>query len=402
MHTRILLFILLLTSLGVNAQNKPIVVEQKAIPTKESGYPKPIKKERYKVAIITPMFLDSVELEPTLTKIPKFMMPGLDFFKGIQIAADTMKQLGFKLDIYVHDSRSDSLNVNELIRSGTLDSMDFIIGNASVFDLKLLAEFGLEKKINFISAVSPADAGQEVNPYFTILQPRLVSHIEKLHKSISAKYPEDNVVFIHRNSVAERNALMYFKNDIVHPLPARFKEMELKTDEVDIRQLLNVIDSLHGTTIMLGIIDPAAAVKNLRLLLPYAKQYGIKVYCMPTMESIKSLGRPDEFPMMPVYYTTSYMIDKITPSSLYINREYKKHMGGYPSDVVYKGFESLYFFSNLMRKYGVPFNEHIGESAYSFITPYKIVPVKEKGNIKFYENKYLYLVRFENGIMTYE
>jgi hypothetical protein len=402
MHTRILLFILLLTSLGVNAQNKPIVVEQKAIPTKESGYPKPIKKERYKVAIITPMFLDSVELEPTLTKIPKFMMPGLDFFKGIQIAADTMKQLGFKLDIYVHDSRSDSLNVNELIRSGTLDSMDFIIGNASVFDLKLLAEFGLEKKINFISAVSPADAGQEVNPYFTILQPRLVSHIEKLHKSISAKYPEDNVVFIHRNSVAERNALMYFKNDIVHPLPARFKEMELKTDEVDIRQLLNVIDSLHGTTIMLGIIDPAAAVKNLRLLLPYAKQYGIKVYCMPTMESIKSLGRPDEFPMMPVYYTTSYMIDKITPSSLYINREYKKHMGGYPSDVVYKGFESLYFFSYLMRKYGVPFNEHIGESAYSFITPYKIVPVKEKGNIKFYENKYLYLVRFENGIMTYE
>jgi hypothetical protein len=402
MHTRILLFILLLTSLGVNAQNKPIVVEQKAIPTKESGYPKPIKKERYKVAIITPMFLDSVELEPTLTKIPKFMMPGLDFFKGIQIAADTLKQLGFKLDIYVHDSRSDSLNVSELIRSGTLDSMDFIIGNASVFDLKLLAEFGLEKKINFISAVSPADAGQEVNPYFTILQPRLVSHIEKLHKSISAKYPEDNVVFIHRNSVAERNALMYFKNDIVHPLPARFKEMELKTDEVDIRQLLNVIDSLHGTTIMLGIIDPAAAVKNLRLLLPYAKQYGIKVYCMPTMESIKSLGRPDEFPMMPVYYTTSYMIDKITPSSLYINREYKKHMGGYPSDVVYKGFESLYFFSNLMRKYGVPFNEHIGESAYSFITPYKIVPVKEKGNIKFYENKYLYLVRFENGIMTYE
>jgi hypothetical protein len=402
MHTRILLFILLLTSLGVNAQNKPIVVEQKAIPTKESGYPKPIKKERYKVAIITPMFLDSVELEPTLTKIPKFMMPGLDFFKGIQIAADTLKQLGFKLDIYVHDSRSDSLNVNELIRSGTLDSMDFIIGNASVFDLKLLAEFGLEKKINFISAVSPADAGQEANPYFTILQPRLVSHIEKLHKSISAKYPEDNVVFIHRNSVAERNALMYFKNDIVHPLPARFKEMELKTDEVDIRQLLNVIDSLHGTTIMLGIIDPAAAVKNLRLLLPYAKQYGIKVYCMPTMESIKSLGRPDEFPMMPVYYTTSYMIDKITPSSLYINREYKKHMGGYPSDIVYKGFESLYFFSNLMRKYGVPFNEHIGESAYSFITPYKIVPVKEKGNIKFYENKYLYLVRFENGIMTYE
>jgi hypothetical protein len=123
---------------------------------------------------------------------------------------------------------------------------------------------------------------------------------------------------------------------------------------------------------------------------------------MPTMESLKALNKTDEFPGMPIYYTTPYIIDKITPTSQYIHREYKRRMGGTCSDVVYKGFESLYFFANLMRKYGIPFNEKIGDNAYSFITPYKIVPVKEKGVIKFYENKYLYLVRYENGIMTYE
>lgn len=44
---------------------------------------------------------------------------------------------------------------------------------------------------------------------------------------------------------------------------------------------------------------------------------------MPTAEAIKSLGKVDEFPDMPVFYTTSYIIDKITPSSMYIGREYK-------------------------------------------------------------------------------
>ena len=105
---------------------------------------------------------------------------------------------------------------------------------------------------------------------------------------------------------------------------------------------------------------------------------------------------------MPIFYTTSYIIDKITPSSVYISQEYRKKMGGHVSDIVYKGFESLYFFSTLLKKYGVPFNDHIGDNAYTFITPYKIVPVKEKGVIKFYENKYMYLLRYENGVMTYE
>jgi len=330
MHKVSLLLVFLFASQFMQAQRKSLNNDEQT----EVLYPKAIKKERYKIAVISPMYLDSMELEPNLTHLPKFMMPGLDFYKGVQIAADTLKHLGFNLDIYVYDSKSDSLNVQGLITSGTLDSMDLIIGNASVSDLKLLADFGLKNKINFISAVSPADAGQNTNAYFTILQPRLVSHIEKIHKSVNSRYPEDNVVFINRNVTAEKNALAYFKNDIMNPLPARFKEMELKTDELDINQLLKVIDTLHGTTIVLGILDANVSAKNLRLLLPYAKQYGIKVYGMPTMEAVKSLGRTDEFPSMPVYYTTSYIIDKITPSSLYINREYKKHMGGYPSDIV--------------------------------------------------------------------
>jgi hypothetical protein len=123
---------------------------------------------------------------------------------------------------------------------------------------------------------------------------------------------------------------------------------------------------------------------------------------MPTAEAIKSLSKAEEFNNMVVFYTTSYIIDKITPASMYITREYKRKMGTPPSDVVYKGFESLYFFSNLLKKYGTPFNEHIGESAFSFITPYKIVPVKDKTSIKFFENKFLYIVRHEDGIMTYE
>lgn len=402
MRHSLLLFLFTLSLLTASAQRKPIVEELRTTEIEEYAYPRPVKKERYNIAILTPMYLDSVEWTTNLTQIPKFMMPGLDFYQGAMIAADTLKNQGHKLDIYVYDSRSNYLNVKNLIESDKLDSMDLIIGNASVSDLKLLADFAKKNLINFVSAVSPSDAAQEFNPYFTILQPRLASHIEKIHKHINSKYPEDNVIFVHRNQNAERNALGYFRNDVLNHLPGRFSAMEVSGDALDLTALKTKIDSNYNTTLVLGILDASVCYQMLKALQPLAERRHLKIYCMPTAEAIKALNKTDEFPGMTIYYTSSYIIDKITPASLYISREYKNRMGTAPTDIVYKGFESLFYFAGLLKKHGVPFNERMGDVSASFITPYKIVPVKEAGKVKFFENKFLYLVHFDSGVMSYE
>lgn len=402
MKKLLILMFITLCSLSLFSQRKMISEQDTKSEVKDFIYPRPVKKDRYKIAVLTPMYLDSIDLDKNMAHLPKFMMPGIDFYQGVRIAADTLKKMGFKLDIFVYDSKSFYLDVKNLIESDKLDSIDLIIGNASVSDLKLLGDFAKKRQINFVSAVSPSDAGQTLNPYFTILQPRLASHIEMMHKHINRKYPEDNVVYVSRKSQAEQNGLNYFKNDLLNSLPGRFKEIELKGDEIQMNEIIKKIDTSYNTTIFLGILDPLITYKNLKILSEYAKRYRLKVYCMPTTEAVKSLNKSDEFPNMPVYYTTSYIIDKITPASQYISREYKSHMGTAPSDVVYKGFESLFFFSNLLKKFGVPFNSKIGDNSYTFITPYKIVPVKENGSLMFYENKFLYLLRYEDGIMIYE
>ncbi|TXH60750.1 MAG: hypothetical protein E6Q89_00365 [Bacteroidia bacterium] len=397
-----ILHIICFLGLFSNAQRKPIVEERKTNEIEEFRFPLAEKKERYKIAVLTPMYLDSVEWSKNLTQIPKFMMPGLDFYQGIMIAADTLKKQNFKFDLYVYDSKSSILDVKNLIASDKLDSMDLIIGNASVSDLKLLADFAKKNLINFVSAVSPSDAGQEFNPYFTILQPRLASHIEKIHKHMNKYYPEDNMVFIHRSTNAEINALSYYKDDVLNNLSGRFSSLELKSDEIDLKQLRSKIDSNYNSCIVLGIMDPALTYKLLKSLQPLSSRHKLKVYCMPTSEAIKQFNKTDEFPGMNIYYTTSYIIDRITPASLFISREYKQRMGGSVTDIVYKGFESLYYFAHLLKRFGNPFNERIGDNSNSFITPYKIVPIKEKGKIKFFENKFLYLVHYEDGIMNYE
>lgn len=401
-HLTLLTIFLFLIQTSFAQRNVPADEMQNNQQAGYFNFPEPQLKDRYNIAVLTPMYLDSVDLEKNLTHIPKFMMPGIDFYQGVRIAADTLQKQGLKFNLYIYDSKSNYLNVKNLIGSDKLDSMDLIIGNASVSDLGLLADFAKKKNINFVSAVSPSDANQSANPYFTILQPRLISHIEKIHNNINRKYADNNVIFMSQKSAGPNNALNYFKNDVVNSLPGRFLEYEIKGEELDVDHFISKIDSANYTCIVLGILDAGTTYKTLKKLAPIASRFHLKVYCMPTAEAIKSLGKVDEFPNMPVYYTSAYIIDKITPSSMYIGREYKKRMGTAPSDIVFKGFESLYFFAKLIHKYGVPFNDYISDNSFTFITPYKIMPVKERKVVNFFENKFLYLLKYENGIVTYE
>ncbi len=365
-------------------------------------YPVQVKKSKYNIAVFTPMFLDSVDLSKSVTRIPKFMKPGIDFYQGVEIAADSLRRKGFRFDIHVFDSRSRKMNIKNVISTDRLDSMDLIIGNASVKDLQALADYSKQKEINFVSAVSPSSARQEFNPFFTILQPTLQTHVRDLHRVITKKYPEDNVIYLHGVKQSEKNALGYFEKDEIYPTPGRFHKIKVSGSNINIAGIMAKLDSNYHTTIVLGTLSPKTSYQILQKLAPLAKKTRLKVFGMPTLEMITSLKKTEAFPNMKIYYTTAFVKESSSPATKYILRKYQENMGGTPTDLLYKGFESFYFFAHMMNQYGVPFNKRITDNRYSFLTPYKIMPVKSNGKFKFYENKYLYMLSYENGIMTYE
>jgi hypothetical protein len=131
------LFVVSLIAWPTLAQRKIITEQDTRTETTSFSYPPAQKKEIYNIAVLSPMFLDSVDLEKNLTRIPKFMMPGIDFYQGVRIAADTLKNAGFKLNLFIYDSKSNYLDIQSLIESDKLDSMDCIIGNAGVSPLPM-------------------------------------------------------------------------------------------------------------------------------------------------------------------------------------------------------------------------------------------------------------------------
>jgi ABC-type branched-subunit amino acid transport system substrate-binding protein len=389
-----------------NSSNTTVTIVPKKSVFDFYSYAKATKKDRYKIALITPLYLDSFDLAKNLVPLPKYASPGIDFYVGGLIACDALNNMNVPLDFYVYDSKSRFMNMNTLVESDKLDSMDAIIGNVSASDLNILANFAKAKKINFISAVSPADGGQTNNPFFTLLQPRLTTHVEKIYRTVNVNEANANVIFIHRDVSNEINANNYFKNaQTANGAKNKIipKLITLEDDTISLEQLKESLDGTKENVIVCAILDPQVAYENLIQIQHLASLgYKIKVYGMPNWDNIKSLKDADEFPDLEVYFTTPQLLEKSTASMNYVQTEFKKRMGTNSTDMTLKATNAVYYYASLLAKNGVPFNEKMNDVSISFTTPLNILPTYESGKFKYWENKFLYLVKYKNGLQTYE
>jgi archaellin len=78
---------------------------------------------------------------------------------------------------------------------------------------------------------------------------------------------------------------------------------------------------------------------------------------------------------------------------------YKKDVGGSkPSDMVYRGYETMYWYTYLLHKYGTIFNEKFSDNAAAPFTRFEVVLKKDKDEKLLYqENKHIVLYRYQSS-----
>ena len=76
--------------------------------------------QRHKIAIFTPLYLDSVvsssgvQLEKNY--IPRYALPGLEYYQGVQYALDSLNRRNAPLEVFILDSRSKQSITQQLAR----------------------------------------------------------------------------------------------------------------------------------------------------------------------------------------------------------------------------------------------------------------------------------------------
>ncbi len=362
---------------------------------------------KHRVAIFTPLYLDSA-FDATgnyrYDKIfPKFINPGLEFYEGVSMAIDTLQMMKVRLDIRIYDTKSSSNPITRILQSPEFDSTELIIGHVNVSELRELANAAQKRKIPFINVNFPNDGGVTNNPEFVLLNSTLKTHCEALYRFIQRNWGTSTIYYFYKAGGQEDRLRGYFseveKNTASVPLKMRYIPV---SDPADPNQFIPYLDSMRKTICIVGSLDENYARTICASLSSLNKTFLTKIFGMPTWDNISEFSQP-VYENQEIYYTSPFYINPADSLVLSITNIYKNKFYSRPSDMIFRGYESIMRFGRLLEKYGQNLSGSIGEKRYKVFDDFDIQPVflnKQNMVLDYFENKKLYYIKKVNGIVV--
>lgn len=387
------LLVSLLLTLTITSSAQQTSEYNSAVPDKSSIH----------IVLAAPLYLDSaMKVLPygPIKTFPKFLIPGLEFVQGAEIALDSFTFSQTNIELTIIDTRMPKAKLDSVLHVLAVKKIDGILAPVKDPELSQLAAFALEQKIPCWSMVFPNDAGITNNPFFAVLNPTLKTHCEAIFSYLlQTKTSQEEIYLVHPTGTQEDRVEGYFKS-ISETDHQRLLEYKRITLDSNYNSFLTTLDSNKSNIIILGTLDEDYVNGLIKFMAPWRKQYDIKVFGMPNWENFSVFSRKSKLFIrdFPVIFTNSYFNNRADSISLWLQDVYLTKYKGKPSEFAYKGMEAILQFSEYLLKG----KSTIGPSAYSFYSKPNLVPVKKNINagVDYLENKHLFFIRRLNGVSS--
>jgi len=356
--------------------------------------------------ILLPLYLDSLFKTAGYaysSSIPRFAMPALEFYNGVQLAIDSLNQEGIKARIEIVDSRKPRA-IPQVFNSYSLHKPNLVIGvvqNSS--ELKQVSDLALQNQVPFISATYPNDGGVTAHPNLIIANSTLKTHCFGLYKYLQTKHDKENIVLFYRKSAAAGDRIKLYLNEAEASTTGKklnWKMVPL-TDSFSIAQVGYYLDSMQSNVIVGASMNDEFCMRLIKSLSALKTKYRSSIFGMPTWDEY-NLTKP-EFRGVDVYYSTPF-VSFSSNATLYnsIIKKFKATQNSKPSDMVFKGFEITYRYVKTLSQFPENFMDHLNDSRNKVFADLRFEPVLtlKDGEIPdYWENKKLYFVKKTDGLV---
>lgn len=177
------------------------------VPSNTVNFQFPVaKKASYNIAVFLPFQLDSN------ANYNRFISSAaLDYYMGLKLALDTLKQRGLVANVYVYDDNATSFSLEDQLNSPQMKSIDLIFSPLQEKQAKIVANYA---KVNGIPVVFPVQmpaAIVQMAPNFMAYTTPDQALVESLAKHLHQKFQGHTVVLINSPIEADQRLEQQFK-----------------------------------------------------------------------------------------------------------------------------------------------------------------------------------------------
>jgi LysM repeat protein/ABC-type branched-subunit amino acid transport system substrate-binding protein len=375
------------------------------------------------VAVLLPFYLkenaDRIEIDSSkmvkgkrqykLMKRPEewIYQKGFDFlemYQGILFAADTLRSLGVDINISAFDIKADTVEITRLINSGRLAGMDLIIGPVYSHNLLKVADYAGRHGIPVVSPVTLMNNSVLVNnPTLFMANSSLEVAQKALAKRISENY-DNNLVFIHADSIRSDSDVKRFKDMIFKELSYKLPYEEIKFKEFlfysrsmfgndSINRLSQALSERTKNIVIIASEDTPVISESLTEIHGLSKRFDVKVFGYPSLLDLDNLD-PKLFFDLDLKILTPYWIDYSARNVKQFNSDYRRKFLTEPLEksFAWAGYDIAYYFLSGLALHGKDF---ISDPAkhYPELLQTRFDFVRKEENAGF-ENQSLFMIRY--------
>jgi ABC-type branched-subunit amino acid transport system substrate-binding protein len=354
-----------------------------------------------KIAIFTPLYLDSafdaagnVRFDKSF---PRYLTPGLEFYIGARMALDSLQKRGAPLEVFIYDTRGRNL-LSQQLANPELNDVEMIIAHSNAAETKTLADVAMRKKIPFISATFPNDAGVLNNPYYVVLNSTLQTHVEGAYRLLQRYYSNYRIIVFRKPGTQEDQIKTYLsefaKSTVATPLNLKFVDIGM---DFTPRTIAAQLDSTQKTICIAGSLDEGFAGRLTQTLAALNRTYPVTVIGMPTWDNFNFSKVGD----LEIIYSSPFFYNRTNSLENALANEFNNRINNKPTDMFFRGYETTLRFALLLLDTKKDVASSLTRKGNTVITQFDIQPVfKDRSdmNLDYFENKHLYFIKLLGGV----
>jgi len=359
-----------------------------------------------RIAVLAPLYLDSAfdnyDYKLGNLNIPKYFLPGLEFYNGVAMAIDSLQKEGVNLEVWIYDTKKKDQSLDSLIKKIEPLHLSLILASFSnTTEQKIFSEFSLNNNIPLISATYPNNANVKGNPFFVMINSTLKTHAENIYRFVQRNYPTAKYIFITRSGSLEERIQKMFTDYRNKAYPLNYATLEL-SDTLTYDQISHFLDSTKVNVIICGSVNETFGT-NLLKALNESVTFPLTVVGMPTWDGLKEVSAIEN-KNLDIVYSTPYSYPKDDETIKGLANEYQTRFNGRPSEMFFKGYEAMYHFSKLLEKYQGEFLNNLADTSFKISNNFIFQPVKQDDSTfvpDHLENKKIYFIHMSMGKMVF-
>lgn len=306
----------------------------------------------------------------------------IEFYNGMLIAMDTLRQTGLNINLHVYDSGKSEAEAKSMLSYPELKSLDFIVGPAFQSQVKAMSDFALAYNVKLVIPFSSKSDEVKYNGnIFQINAAQSISAANVAHQ-IATKFMDRNIILLTFSDPKENDRQVW-----ADTLKFTLDAMGVKNTSMvfsNLNEIRKVLDKKKVNLVFPVTTNQVALNKVLPIVnMLKTKDNEIEIFGFSEWQNYSSISK--ELFKLNTYFTSPFYIDFKSQQMRSFLMKYRKYNSAEPANTqpmyALLGYDIMMYFAEAISHYGHDFEWAIDKmnNPSTLQTGFKFERVNEDG-----------------------